>query len=147
MKLGQQIVNCSYNSSVTAAAVRDNQEDDGFLVVTMIESGDAPPDNDNEETSPVPKVKLADAVGEYIYGAVATRNEATARCGVITGGIVPLKSTATTTSAMIGFGVVSSGTAGEVAVAAAGLGRGTVVGRTAGNILWVDLDVDVNATA
>ena len=142
MKLGQQIVNCEYDSSVTQARVNANQENTGFLAVTLV---------DTETTSPVPEVRLTAAASEAIYGVLATINTASQRCGVITGGIVPVRKNAASVTGDIGKGLASvapgSGNAdvGKVeASSTAGGGRGTIVGRT-GELLWVDLDVNVNA--
>lgn len=148
MKLGQEIVSCTYDSgSATdlATAVRANQEDTGYLAVTL--------DGDNIDTTPVPHVKLVSAAGEYIYGALATINTASERCGVLTTGIVPLKKDGAnpgaraSATADIGVGIKGGGTTnGKVVAAAAGQGRGTTIGRT-GEILWVDLDVDANTVS
>ena len=174
MKLVEKIVTCSYNasrasdriqatdSSANATGVNQNQENTGFLAVTL--------DGDNEATNPTPRVKLA-AAGEAIYSALATINTATQRCGVITKGVVPFKADVSRTSADIpqpsllasdiGVGVAGSAN-GKVrragyssqagvnpgdprtATYAAGTGRGLTVGRDTG-ILWVDLSFNNNA--
>lgn len=140
MKVGLDIVNCSYDTTVTQTVVRDNQENTGFLAVAIT-------DGDNDTTAPVPRVRLADAPAEYIYGALATFNDGTDRCGVITTGIQPFRKNGASASSDIGFGIVADSTnAGQVVVAGAGLGRGTVVARS-GNILFVDLDANANATS
>lgn len=143
MKVGLDIVNCSYDSTVTQTLVRANQENTGFLAVAIVD-GSA---DDNDTTAPVPKVRLADDTAEYIYGAVATFNDGTDRCGVITTGIQPFRKSSASAATDLGFGIVAdSSNAGQVVVAGAGLGRGSVVARS-GNILFVDLDANVNATA
>ena len=146
MKVGQDIVSCIVGTGITRSAVDDNQEDTGFLAVSL--------DGDNADlNTPEPKVKLADGTAnETVYGALATFNSATNRCGVIVSGIVPMKKAGTsptiTEAADIGKGVIpDSTTNGIVGTGGAGLGRGTVVGRVANDnrLIWVDLDVDVNA--
>ena len=152
MKLGQKLVTCSYNpcratdtieatdTSANATGVNQNQENTGYLAVTL--------DGDNQATNPTPRVKLASAAGEYIYGVVATINAATGRCGVITDGIVPIKKTGNSVAGDLGFGILG-GANGRVGIAGAGLGRGTIVGRVSDTspILWVDLDVNANAVS
>ena len=143
MKIGQQITTCAYDSTVTQAVVNDNQETTGYLAVSLV--------GDNAQTSPVPLVKLSDAAAGQVYGALATINIRTQRCGVITSGIVPFKKSAVTAAGDIAKGIVPITTTtnrGEVSVAATdGNGRGTVVNRGGDTsvVLWVDLDVDTNA--
>ena len=143
MKLGQELTTCAYDSSITQARVNDNQEDTGFLAVTVI---------DSTRTNPTPTVRLTAAASEPIYGVVATFNAASQRCGVITSGIVPVRKNGASEATDIALGIASVAAGsppndiGKVDVSAtAGGGRGTVVGRTTGEILWVDLDVDANA--
>ena len=76
MKLGQEITTCRYDSSITQTRVNDNQEDTGYLAVSVI-PGDATDaqsiaDTDNDTGLPVPRVKLADTTADPIYGALAT---------------------------------------------------------------------------
>lgn len=172
MKVVKTIVNCSYDSTVTAALVNANQEDTGFLAVYI----NPAVDNDVGATSnaadpAVPRVSLA-TNGTEVYGALATLNTATERCGVITKGIVPLKATGERDAATgapetrgingdsIGYGVTGSTTAGYVRRADAqagtapsftytdtGQGSGVIVGRNGSTIAWVDLSTNANATS
>ena len=147
MKLGQQIVTCEVSDSVadatiTQAIVNANQENTGYLAVTLV---------DNETTSPVPSVRLTNAASEAIYGVVATFNGASQRCGVITGGVVPVRKMGAGATVDIGKGMLTVAAGGSnenigkvEGQATAGAGRGTIVGYT-GEVLWVDLDVNVNA--
>ena len=150
MKLGQEITTCRHNSSITQARVNDNQEDTGYLAVSVIPGDDTDAqsiaDTDNDTGLPVPRVKLADTAAEQIYGVLATINTATGRCGVITKGIVPVRKSAATVGGDIAKGILA-GSTGQVTVpGTAGLGTGTIVART-GSILWVDLDVASNAVS
>ena len=143
MKIGQQITTCRFDGTVTQEVVNNNQETTGYLAVSLV--------GDNPQTSPLPYVKLSDAAAGQVYGALATFNEATQRCGVITSGIVPIKKNGNSVAADITKGIVPITTTtnrGEVAVASTdGNGRGTVVNRGGDSsvVLWVDLDVDTNA--
>lgn len=172
MKVVKQIVNCSYDSTVTSALVNANQEDTGFLAVYI----NPAVDNDvgaatNAADPAVPRVSLA-TTGTQVYGALATLNTATERCGVITKGIVPLKATGerdTATGApetrgingaSIGYGVTGSatngyvrradtqaGAAGSYTYTNTGAGNGLIVGRNGSTIAWVDLSTNANATS
>ena len=174
MQLIKKIINCSYDSSIedtnaTGTGVSQNQEDTGYLAVSLID----PTADDNTTSAPVPKVRLATNL-QAVYGAIATINTATGRCGVITQGIVPFKAqtsytgTATRESALsaaeVGKGVMGAPNGkvqragvtltGDPPTAAnytseAGKGRGLTIGKdrqgTSNDILWVDLSNNVNA--
>ena len=141
MKIGQKIVTCRYDSSVTQAKVNANQENTGYFAVSLV--------GDNNFNHPVPEVKLSSNVADQIYGAVATFDSANQRCGVITTGIVPIKKDGNSAAGDLTRGIVPTTTEGKVALATtAGNGRGTVVNRVdSSEILWVDLDVDNNAVS
>lgn len=165
MKLGQEMVTCAYISAsgspraVTQALVNANQENTGYLAVTIAEADThLAADTDNVTTVPVPKVQLLDKIDTTVspaveedkylrvYGALATFNAATGRCGVITKGIVPFRKGEASAATDIGKGIMAptdhAQAAGRVGVpSAAGDGTGTVVGRS-GEILWVDLDAE-----
>ena len=149
MKLANDIVSCLYDSTdINQTVVNNNQENTGYLAVSVVpvDTSDMASiaRTDNESAVPVPRVKLADTATEQIYGVLATINEASERCGVITTGIVPVRKSAVTTGTDISRGI-TAGSAGQVNVpASAGLGTGTIVART-GSILFVDLDVASNA--
>ena len=171
MRVGQEITSCAYVSSgprsITAAKVNANQEDTGYLAVTVAEYDTfQTTDTDNETNVPVPKVQLLDrldpantggltptANDNYlrVYGAVVSINEATGRCGVITTGIVPFRSYDGGGSGSIGTGVTAPRTGdhaspvGYTTSGSSGDGRGTVIGyHTDSGIarLWVDLDAE-----
>lgn len=171
MKLVKKIVSCTYDSSITATGtngVNNNQEDTGYLAV-YVDVGDTTnaqtiAATDNVTTAPVPKVKLATA-GEAIYGAVATINTASGRCGVITEGIVPFKAEGSRDgndmlvaldSNDIGKGVMGAANgrvtrAGKTGSSPSvtytdGTGRGLTVGRGT-NLLWVDLSTNNNTVS
>ena len=150
MKLGQEIVSCTYDSAITQTLVNSNQETTGYLAVAIANPG-------TNLNTPVPHVILADNTDDggspkqytanpRVYGALATINTGTQRCGVITKGIVPFNKGAISATTDIGFGILAASTDGTVNVTTAGLGRGQVVAR-GGNRLFVDLDTDVNAVA
>lgn len=169
MKVGQEIVSCAYvdtgDRAITQALVDDNQENTGYLAVTIaVEDSFHAADSDNVTTTPVPKVQLMDrldpanvspgtppatANDSYlrVYGALATINTASGRCGVITKGIVPFKKGAASAPGDIGTGLIPpvptnhNWTTGTVNAGTGGDGTGTVIGRS-GNILWVDLDAE-----
>lgn len=146
MEVREVIINCGYDTTTftrapatnpTIPEIRKGNNRDGYLVASVSASVA------NSTSTPVPKVKLT-AAGEQIYGAIATVNTSSETTGIITGGIVPLKVVSGTTpaAANIGFGVIGAA-GGFVDAAAAGAGRGTIVGYT-GQIFWVDLDVNAN---
>ena len=147
MKIGSQIISCTYDNTTAASAITDavlkaNTEANGYAAVTIVPGGTT----DNVTGTPVPKVKLAVASGELIYGALMTLNTATQRCGVATGGIIPFKrSGGASVPADIGVGIAGD-TGGTVVAAGAGQGRGVTVARNGGVVL-VDLDVNANETA
>ena len=154
MKVGQNIVTCTYDSTVTQSDVNANQEDTGYLAVSVVLYDATDPASiartDVTSSSPTPHVGLADNSGAtkngQVYGALATINPASGVCGVITTGVVPFRKTGASVAADVGFGIAAGGTNGQVAVVGAGLGRGQVVAR-GGNRLFVDLDANVNAVA
>lgn len=143
MKVGQEIVSCAYvttgDGAVTQAKFDTSTEATGYLAVTV--------KADNDTTSPTPLVELASTADKRVYGALATFNPATGRCGVIRTGIVPLKKQAAGAAADMGTGVIGHGvpgppnTFGAVDAGTSGDGSGTVVGYT-GSVLWVDLDAE-----
>ena len=172
MKLVEKMITCSYDSARAASlttgttAVSANQEDTGFLAVTL--DGD-----NNDKNDPTPKVKLV-ASGDEVYGAVATINPNNQTVGVITKGIVPFRADVSYNSpgvtrqtelvaSDVGIGVAGSAdgrvTRGGVALTGGppptassytdGTGRGTSIGRLSSgshHILWVDLSINVNNT-
>ena len=151
MKLVDNVVSCAY-TGMTAAEIQtnvnNNQEGTGFLAVTIAE-GDATDqtsiaNTDNVTAFPVPRVRLASANTDVIYGALATVNTNTQRCGVITSGIVPFRKSAASVGGDIARGI-SGAANGQVTVLGANLGTGTVVARD-GNRVFVDLDVANNTT-
>ena len=136
MKIGSQIITCSYDSTITDAVARANTETTGYAAVSLVLA-------DNESTAPVPQVKLAATATESVYGALITVNTATQRCGVATGGIIPIRKNAGYALGDIGMGVKPTTTAGQVEASSVSDGRGTVVAGS-GNILFVDLDVNAS---
>ena len=147
MKLVKTLTNCLHNLSITQSVVNTNNENTGYLAVSVVPGGTT----DNDTGLPVPRVKLADTAAGQVYGVAATFNAATQRCGVITKGIVPVKKNAPSVAADIGRGILAdSTTAGQVAVAgSARIGSGTVVGRVSDTspILFVDLGAPNNPVA
>ena len=167
------MVTCSYDSAQAASftsgatAVRSNQENTGFLAVTLDE------DNDNK-SDPTPKVRLVSSEADAVYGAVATINPQSGTVGVITKGIVPFKADTSYTGTLlarettliasdIDKGVSGSANGkvqrGGVALTggppptaanyttADGKGRGLTISRNSSgsnHILWVDLSTNVN---
>ena len=146
MKVGQEITTCQYDSAtINQTVVNTNQENTGYLAVSVVPGGTT----DNATGLPVPLVTLS-ADGNIVYGALATINTATGRCGVITSGIVPFRKSGASVAGDLTKGVVGTSNAGQVVGdATAGNGRGTVVGRVSNTspILWVDLDANNNAIA
>lgn len=167
MKLGQEIISCAYVSTgdraITEALVNANQENTGYLAVTIAEAdAHIAADTDNVTNTPTPKVQLLDRADPAqvtagtiddvylrVYGALATINTATGRCGVITKGIVPFISHTGTAASDIGKGIMAPDASDHtippghaVAAAAAGDGTGTVIGRRGSDLWWVDLDAE-----
>lgn len=143
MKVGQEIVSCAYvetgDSAVTQAKYDTSTEATGYLAVVV--------NTDNVATSPTPLVELASTATKRVYGALASFNSSTKRCGVIRTGVVPFKRQSASAPGDLGTGVVGFGVAGPpntmglVDAGTGGDGSGTVVGRS-GSILWVDLDAE-----
>ena len=170
MKIVEQMVTCSYAAThddaftTDATAVRLNQENTGFLAVTL--------DGDNPVTSPTPKVRLVSSETDAVYGAVATINPQSRTVGVITKGIVPFKADPDLDANAVRLGSLAAvdidkGVAGSangkvqrggVAIAtgpprtanyttADGKGRGLTISRNSSgsnHVLWVDLSTNVN---
>ena len=142
MRVGQEIVSCVYDATLTSAILSDIDESKGYVAVTSVVGADGPPIIDNDTGLPVPRVKLSSAATDQIYGALVSYNSATGRVGVQRTGIVPFRR-GTSARADIGLGVIGAAS-GNVTAAAANVGRGTVIARNTSTV-FVDLDVDPNA--
>ena len=126
-------------SGNTAIAVADNQSTTPIAVSLTDVSGMAYPDLK-------PAVKKADTGGEPIYGKFDSFDQGSDDITVVTGGIQSfLKSTAHA-AGDIGDGIIAGAAPGQVETSAT-QGVGQVVGRGAGNIIWVDLDAGTRGTA
>ena len=142
MKIINKVVSCLYDDTIydgssdpIVNSLRGNDENSGYLAVTLSTT-------DNNTGRPEPRVTLADAQGEQIYGALVTLSPGSQRCGIVTSGIVPFRRNSGSAAGDIGNGIWGDSTvAGQVVPSNAPTkGRGIIVARDT-NRVFVDLDM------
>ena len=116
---------------------------------------------DNQSTTPIaasladvtgmaypnlkPVVKKADTGNEPIYGKFESFDQGSEDVTIATGGIQSFQKSTAHAAADIGRGIIAGAAAGQVETSAT-QGVGMVVGRGAGNLIWVDLDAGTRGT-